>query len=146
MQEFASYSSRGIPGPKGGPGAPGNPGRNGSPGARGNDGLPGPAGSAGPAGQPGGMSIGQFISKFNAFCASIQQMVNLVRVDHRVVPVFPATMQPIARAHRDRPCSFHDSANARRLYQIDYNNYTIQLFFVLMHLIFSNILNLFFIK
>jgi hypothetical protein len=48
-----------------------------------------------------------------ALPVNLAEMVNLVRVDHRVVPACPATMQPIARAHRDRPCSFRDSANTR---------------------------------
>jgi hypothetical protein len=52
-----------------------------------------------------------------ALLANLADMVNLAPMDHRVVPAFPATMQPIARAHRDRPCSFRDSASSRWFYR-----------------------------
>jgi len=72
-------------------------------------------------------------------------MVNLVPMDRLVVPAFPATMQPIARAHRDRPYSFRDSRNTRWLYQ-SITTIRPQLFFVPLQLIFSTTLNLVFKK
>jgi len=58
-------------------------------------------------------TVSQVQPDLQALLANLADMVNLVPMDHRVVPAFPATMQPIARAHRDRPCSFRDSASSR---------------------------------
>jgi len=58
-------------------------------------------------------TVNQVHPDLQALPANRADLVNQARMDHRVVPAFPATMQPIVRAHRDRPCSFRDSANTR---------------------------------